>query len=177
MLFEGAALISFLMAIRYAWHGDRRYYLTVVDRYYTQVPLFFQLRSQAIVIWIILTGPVLLIEDLELQAKAIWLTLTTAFAFAFTRVIRWGITLKYRLRRSFGSETTFTMDANEVVVTGVGAGHFPWTVYRRAVRFSDGILLTRAGAIRWLPDIALTEGTASDALEIVRQKMPLRDLS
>ena len=148
MLFEGAALISFLMAIRYAWHGDRRYYLTVVDRYYTQVPLFFQLRSQAIVIWIILTGPVLLIEDLDLQAKAIWLTLTTAFAFAFTRVIRWGITLKYRVRRSFGSETTFTMDANEVVVTGVGAGHFPWTVYRRAVRFSDGILLTRAGAIR-----------------------------
>ena len=109
MLFEGTALISLLMTIRYEWRGDRRYYSTVVDRYYTQVPLFFQLRSQAIVIWIILTGPLLLLEDLDLQAKAIWPTLATAFAFAFTRVIRWGITLKYRLRRSFGSETTFTM--------------------------------------------------------------------
>jgi hypothetical protein len=165
------------MEIRYEWHSDQRYYSTVVDRYYTQVPLFFRLRSQAIVIWIILTGPLLLIEDLDLRAKEIWVTLVTAFALAFTLLIRWGITLKYRLRRSFGSETTFTMNANEVVVTGVGAGHFPWTVYRRAVRFSDGILLIRAGAIRWLPDTALTEGTASDALEIVRQKMPLRDLS
>ncbi len=165
------------MAIRYEWRGDEVYYSTVFDRYYTQVPLLFRLRSQAIVIWIILTGPLLLIEDVDLQAKAIWLALATGFAFAYTTLIRWGITLKYRLRPSFGSETTFTMNANEVIVTGIGAGHFPWTVYRRAVRFSDGILLTRPGAIRWLPDRALTAGTAGDALEIGRQKMPLRDLS
>jgi hypothetical protein len=165
------------MAIRYEWRGDQRYYSTVVDRYYKQAPLLFHLRFQAIVIWIILTGPLLLIEDVDLQTKVIWLALATAFAFAFTTLIRWGITLKYRLRPSFGSKTTFTMNADEVVVTGVGAGHFPWAVYRRAVRFSDGILLARPGAIRWLPDHALTEGTTSEALEIVRQKMPLRDLS
>jgi hypothetical protein len=164
------------MAIRYQWHGDGRYYSTVVDRYYAQAPLLLRLRSQAIVLWIVITGPLLLIDDLDLKAKAIWLVLATAFAFTFAPLIRWGIILKYRLRPSFGSETTFVMNANEVVVAGVGAGHFPWTVYQRAVRFSDGILLIRPGAIRWLPDTALTEGTVSDTLEIVRQKIPLRDL-
>jgi hypothetical protein len=88
-----------------------------------------------------------------------------------------GIVLKYRLRPSFDSETTFALDANEVVVTGLGSGHFPWTVYRRAIRFSDGILLTRPGAIRWLPDAAITQGTAAEALTIIHKKMPLRDLS
>ena len=68
------------------------------------------------------------------------------------------------------------MNANEVIVTGIGAGHFPG-------RFTDVpfgslmYLLTRPGAIRWLPDRALTAGTAGDALEIGRQKIPLRDLS
>jgi hypothetical protein len=164
------------MAIRYGWLGDGQYYSTAVDRYYAQAPVLLRLRSQAIVIWIIITAPLLLIDDLDHKAKGIWLALATAFAFTFAPLVKWGIRLKYRLRPSFGSETTFVMNVNEVVITGVGAGHFPWTVYQRAVRFSDGILLVRPRAIRWLPDTALIEGTASDALEIVRQKMPLRDL-
>ena len=165
------------MAIRYEWRGDQQYYSTVVDWYYAQVPWFFRLRSQAVVIWVLLTAPLLRIEDLNLQAKSVVLALATLIAFAFTPLIRWGIILKYRRRHSFGSESTFTLSTNEVVITGVGAGHFPWTVYQRAVRFSDGILLLRAGGIRWLPDAALTDGTASDALNIVRQQLPLRDLS
>jgi hypothetical protein len=165
------------MSIRYEWHGDERYNATVIDRYYAQVPFLLRLRSQATVIWIVFTGPLLFIEDVNLEAKGIWLVFATALAFAFAPFVRRGILLKYRLRPSFGSQTSFVMNANEVVLTGVGSGHFPWTVYKRAVRFSDGILLARPGAIRWLPDTALAEGTASEALEIVREKMPLRDLS
>jgi hypothetical protein len=69
------------------------------------------------------------------------------------------------------------MGDNEVVITGPGAGRFPWTVYDRAVHFSDGILLIRKGGIRWLPDAALTEGTAGDAIAIVRTHLPVRELS
>ena len=69
------------------------------------------------------------------------------------------------------------MGDNEVVITGAGAGRFPWTVYNRAVHFSDGILLIRKGGIRWLPDAALTEGTAGDAIAIVRSHLPVRELS
>lgn len=165
------------MEIRYKWRADEKFYSTVVDRYYAQVALPFRLRSQAILAWIALNFPLLLIEDVDLQSKIIWFVAVTVFAIVFEPLIRWAIIFKYRLRPSFGSESTFSMNETGVTLTGAGAGIYPWTVYRRAVRFSDGILLTRPGALRWLPDSALTAGTAGEAEAFIRRKMPLRVLS
>jgi hypothetical protein len=46
--------------------------------------------------------------------------------------------------------------------------------YARAVRFPDGILLLRKGAIRWLPDRSLETGSVDEAMTLVRSKLPLR---
>ena len=46
----------------------------------------------------------------------------------------------------------------------------PWGAYSRAVRFSDGILLVRPRAIRWLPENALASGSIDDVVRLVQQK-------
>lgn len=163
------------MEIKYAWHSDDRYYATVVKNQYRQLPLLLHLRSQAIICWIVLSGLTVLL-DWDDRSKWVFLGLITAFACVFPALVKHGIILKYKLRPTFGAETTFTMTDNEVVITGPGAGHFPWTVYDRAVHFSDGILLVRKGGIRWLPDAALKEGTPGDAIAIVRTHLPVREL-
>jgi hypothetical protein len=164
-----------VMGIQYAWNSDDRYYATVVKNQYRQLPLLLRLRSQSIVMWIVLSG-FTLSSDLDFRAKWVFLGIITAFACAFPTLVKHGIILKYRLRPTFGAKTTFTITDNEVVITGTGAGRFPWTVYDRAVHSSDGILLVRKGGIRWLPDAALTEGTPGDAIKIVRAHLPVRDL-
>jgi hypothetical protein len=146
------------MGIQYAWHSNDRYYATVVKNQYRQLPLLLHLRSQAIICWIVPSG-LTLFSDLDDRTKWVFLGLITAFACIFPLLVKRGIILKYKLRRTFGAETTFRMADDEVVITGPGAGNFPWTVYDRAVHFPDGILLVRKGGIRWLPDAALKEGT------------------
>jgi hypothetical protein len=158
------------------WHSDDRYYTTVVKNQYRQLPLLLRLRSQAIMIWIVLSG-IALSWDLDSRAKWVFLAFITVFSCVFSPLVKRLIVLKYRLRPTFGAETTFSMLDNEVVITGPGAGRFLWTIYDRAVHFSDGILLVRKGGIRWLPDAALTVGTPGEAIAIVRTHLPVRELS
>jgi hypothetical protein len=163
------------MGIQYAWHGDDNYYATVVKNQYRQLPLPLRLHSQAIILWIVLSG-FTVASDFSGATKWTFLAFISAFACVFPSLVKYGIILKYRLRPSFGAETTFNMGKDEVVITGPGAGRFPWTVYQRAVYFSDGILLVRRGGIRWLPNAALIEGTPGDAIAIVRTHLPVREL-
>ena len=55
-----------------------------------------------------------------------------------------------------------------------GEVSFPWTMYRRAVRFSDGFLLVQKGYLRWLPDHSLETGSVDEVMALVRFKLPLR---
>ena len=57
-----------------------------------------------------------------------------------------------------------------------GHSSVKWTSYPQSVRFSDGILLRRGGAIRWLPDAALEEGSVQDVLALIGGKTKLRTL-
>jgi hypothetical protein len=164
------------MGIQYAWHSDDRYYATVVKNQYRQLPLLLRLHSQAIIFWIVLSG-FTLASDFDSQVKWTFIASITAFACVFPSLVERGIIFKYRLRPTFGAATTFKMGDNEVVITGPGAGRFPWSVYDRAVHFSDGILLVRKGGIRWLPNAALIEGTPSEAIAIVRSHLPVRELA
>jgi hypothetical protein len=87
------------------------------------------------------------------------------------------ILLKYRLRPSFGSEASYSMsDAGVTIQAKSLHGTFPWSEYSRAVRFSDGMLLLRKGAMRWLPDNALQRGTMEEAIALVRSHLPMRFL-
>lgn len=162
--------------VAYAWRSDKRYYFTVVNRYYRQVSLPFHLGVQAVSAWIV-TSAVVLGFDIDLVMRCIWLAACVVFGLVFPYLVRGVIVLKFRLRPTFGAETTFKMADTEVLITGPGAGHFPWSVYDRAVSFSDVVLLVSKGGIRWLPHEALREGTPAQALGLVQSHLPVRALS
>lgn len=162
--------------VTYSWHGDERYYATVVDRYYRQAWLPLRLKVQAFGVWIVASA-FILFSDLDLVMRCVWLAVLTAFSLAFPYIVKRGIVMKYRSRSTFGAETTFKMTDTEVLITGPGAGHFSWTIYDRAVSFSDGLLLLRKGGIRWLPHEALREGTPAEAVALVQSHLPLRLLA
>jgi hypothetical protein len=161
--------------VTYTWHGDDRYYSTVVDRYYRQAPTLLHLRVQALGFWVVI-GAIVLLSEPDIAMRAVWFAILTVFCLIFPYIVKRGIVLKYRLRPTFGAETTFKMTHADVQVTGPGSGHFPWTVYRRAVAFPDGVMLVRRGGIRWLPSDALKEGTYAEAVELVQSHLPLRVL-
>jgi hypothetical protein len=134
------------MGIQYAWHSDDRYYATVVKNQYRQLPLLLGLRSQAIIMWTFLSG-FTLSSDLDFRTKWVFLLVITALACVFPYLVKRGIILKYRLRPRFGAETTFRMGDNEVVITGPGAGRFPYRLWPCSPFFR----WNPSGTERWYP--------------------------
>lgn len=161
--------------VTYTWHGNDRYYSTVVDRYYRQAPAPLKLWVQALGLWVVF-GAIAVSTESDITTRFEWLAALTIFCLIFPYVVKRGIVLKYRLRSTFGGETTFKMTPSEVEVVGPGSGHFAWTVYQRAVAFPDGIMLVRRGGIRWLPNDALREGTQEEAIALAQSRLPLRVL-
>jgi hypothetical protein len=154
------------VAIDYRWRYDARYYAAVVDRYYRQLPSVLHLSSQFTLLWLL--GVLLFswVTGESIKEFAGWALLIGAVAIPSLVVLtKLGIRLKYRLRArsGFGTETSYSMAETGVTITGTGQGTFAWSVYSRAIRFSDSLLLMRKGAVRWLPDTALESGSVVEA--------------
>jgi hypothetical protein len=162
--------------VEYAWRYDTDYYVAVVDRYYQQLPFFLHLPSQFGILW--LAGLAIYLAataDVSVHS-ALWAILIGAVGIpAGISLTRKAILLKYRIRPSFNSECTYSMsEAGLTIQSKSVRGTFEWSEYSRAVRFPDGILLLRQGAIRWLPDSAILAGTPTQATELVRARLPIR---
>ena len=85
-----------------------------------------------------------------------------------------GIKTRYLMRPSFGTDADLVLSAAGVTISQMSLnGTYPWTTYTRAVRFDDGVMLLKRGAIRWLPDSALVSGTVEDALQLLRAHLPI----
>ena len=165
------------MTIDYRWRYDARYYAAVVDRYYRQLPFVLHLPSQFTLLWLL--GVLLFswVTGESIKEFAGWALLIGAVAIPSLVVLtKLGIRLKYRLRArsGFGTETSYSMAETGVTITGTGQGTFAWSVYSRAIRFSDGLLLMRKGAVRWLPDTALESGSVVEATSLVSSRLPMR---
>jgi hypothetical protein len=119
------------------------YYRTVTDRYHRQLPLVLRLPTQFTLLWLLMVAVCCGITDIALTEFVVWALRIgavgmRAFGFLTTKTIF----LKYRVRPSFDSEACYThSDSGGTIQQKGGAASFPWTIYRRAVRFSDGILL------------------------------------
>ncbi len=168
------------MKIEYKWQYDVSYYAAVVNRYYRQLPFLLHLPSQFTFLWLL--GVILYAWATGETPKefAGWAVLIGAIGIPAGVVLtKLGIRLKYRLRRrsGFGSETSYSMAETGITITGTGQGNFAWSVYSRAVRFPDGVLLVRKGAVRWLPDAALKSGTVDEAMALVSSKLPTRTIN
>jgi hypothetical protein len=171
------------MTLTYKFAFDSAYCKAVIARYYRQRPLYIRLPVQFAV--------------LMLTAALIWASLKKAGSFRIdamslviagiaiiagvlllTSLVKFGVLRKLKRNRDFGAEVTLTISEEGVVASSsYGQKRAAWSAYPDSVRFSDGILLLRGGAIRWLPDSALCAGTAEQANSLVGSKTRLRRLT
>lgn len=165
-----------LDAISYRWRYDMRYYRAVIDRYYRQRPWVLHLWVQFALLWLLLLG-ISTAEGWGIdKGTMVWWILGGAVSIPLlSSITKQGIVLKYRRRESFGTEASCSMTEAGVAIHQASLnGTYPWSVYSRAVRFPDGLLLLGTGSIRWLPDESLSEGTASAATTLVESHIPMR---
>lgn len=163
--------------ISYRWRYDSRYYRAVINRYYRQVPWYLRLPIQYTMFWLVALVGAAVAGAVDVHT-IIWWVLGGAIGIpALVAVTERGIRIKYRLRRSFGSEANYSMTEAGITINEVSLnGTYPWSVYSKAVRFQDGLLVTVAGGIRWLPDEGLMNGTPDAATSLVASHLPLRRL-
>ena len=164
------------MVIIYRWRYDATYYRAVIDRYYRQLPFVLHLPTQFILLWLLVVAMSWYLTDIARTELVIWALLIGAIAIpTLVFLTKKAIFLKYRIRPSFDSEACYSLsDSGGTIQQHAGETRFPWSTYVRAVRFPDGILLLRKGAIRWLPDRSLETGSVDEAIALVRSKLLLR---
>jgi hypothetical protein len=167
------------MPLRYKYVFDSRYCRTVISRFYRQRPFYLRLHYQfgAIVIAILLAWFSTQSADHSSHALLIAACIAGAVMLGLIFLVRAAVMMKLRGTKEFGKEVTIALSEQGLEATGPN-GHslVKWAAYPQSVRFSDGILLRRGGAIRWLPDAALEEGSMQDVLALVRSKTNSRDI-
>jgi hypothetical protein len=161
------------MQINYSFREDPAYVRTVIDRYYRQLPFLFRLPVQFGILGLVLGAWCAWTID-PLSGVLIG-TFVFVIGLLATRV---GLLMRFKRRADFGQDVAVTISDEGVEAKGLHVqGTWQWAAYPRSVRFSDGILLLRAGVIRWLPDSAIREGTAEEAVSLVGSKSILRTVT
>jgi hypothetical protein len=162
------------MEVTYKFSVDEAYYRTIIARYYQQRPFLFHLEVQFGLLALLIWG----VFGLVLGSPFTGLAFAVLTFFGGVAVTKWGIFQRFRYRGDFGTQATITMSPDGLVASGHHVqSKSAWAAYPRAVRYSDGILLLRAGVIRWLPDSALTLGSPDDATTLVQSNSALRKLA
>jgi hypothetical protein len=168
------------VALRYQYLFDATYCRAVIARFYRQRPFYLRLHYQfaAIALLILLAWFSTQASPARAsRATFIALCVAGALILGFMFLVRFAIMLKLRKSREFGKQVTVALSDEGLEASGSnGRSSIKWSAYPRSVRYSDGILLARGGAIRWLPDSALEEGTVQEALALVRAKTTLRSI-
>lgn len=168
------------MALQYKYVFDAAYCKGVISHFYRQRPFYLRLHYQFAA-----TALLIFLAWLSTQAARgrssrgpfVALCVTGAVIAIFTLLVRFAVMRKLRRSREFGKQVVIALSAEGLDASGSN-GHsvVKWSAYPRSVRYSDGILLTRGGAIRWLPDSALEEGSVQEAIALVRAKTNLRSI-
>jgi hypothetical protein len=167
------------MALRYKYVFDTAYCKAVISRFHRQRPFYLRLHYQfaAIAVVVLLAWFSTLAVPHSRSALLISACVTGAVILGFVFLVRATAMMKLRGTKEFGKEVTIALsDAGLEAAGPNGHSSVKWSAYPHSVRFSDGILLRRGGAIRWLPDAALEEGSVQDALALIRSKTKLRCL-
>ena len=167
------------MTLHYKYLFDSAYCKVVIARFYRQRPLLLRLPVQFAIPVII----VMWIWSSWQKVDASWphvIALTAAGVAVIAAgvfFVRIGVLRRLKRISEFGLEVTLTISAQGLTVSSSNGGReYVWSAYPRSVRYADGILLMRGGAIRWLPDASLQDGSAEQATDQVRGKTKMRDL-
>ena len=163
------------MKVSYNFSADAAYYKSVLDRYYRQRPFLFRLPVQFGILALLIAGCLLLMAN---SITLIPLLIGAAVLVTGVLVTKAGILLRLRSKAEFGEDVSVVISDDGVEANGRHTkGTWQWAAYPRSVRFPDGILLIRAGTIRWLPDSAINGGTADEATTLVASKTVLRRIA
>jgi hypothetical protein len=165
------------VAPQYKYVFDGAYCKIVISRFYRQRPFYLRLQVQfaAIAIVILLAWFSTQADAHASHALLVSVCVAGAVIAGFIFLVRFAVMMKLKGSREFGREITIELSEEGLDASGSnGHSTVKWGAYPRSVRYSDGILLVRGGAIRWLPDAALVEGNVQDALALVRSKTKLR---
>jgi hypothetical protein len=167
------------MEIVYKFPADAVYYRTTMDRYYRQRPLPLRLASQYGILSLVAFSLFLAAQDALSPAVVLAAGITAiALTLGMVALTKWGILQRFKGRAEFGTEATVTVSENGLSATGLHIqGKWDWAAYPSAVRYSDGILLLRAGVIRWLPDASIRVGSAESATALIGSKSELRSIA
>ena len=93
----------------------------------------------------------------------------------FVQLTKWGIVQRFRSNSDFDGEVMTVLSEEGIEARGrYSQSTIGWAAYPSAARFSDGILLIKPGAIRWLPDNAIQSGTSQDATSLVEAHTKVR---
>jgi hypothetical protein len=167
------------MQVGYQYRGNTKYFETVIDRQYQQGPWLLRLPVQFGIVGAALAAAMVATTNFTIVAQASLFVVT--FGLVVTIGIwatKRGLMMKFKSRLGFESEVTVTLSDSGVTFGSNGAQPtLEWATYPSAVRFPDGILLRKPGSIRWLPDSAITAGTAAEATELIASKTSLRHIN
>jgi hypothetical protein len=165
--------------IVYKFSADAVYYRATMDRYYRQRPLPLRLSSQYGIVSLVAFGLFLMAQDSLSPAVVVASgIIAIAVMLGLVALTKWGILQRFKGRAEFGTEATVTVSEDGISATGLHIqGKWAWPAYPRAVRYSDGILLLRAGVIRWLPDASIQVGSAESATALIGSKSALRSIA
>jgi hypothetical protein len=161
------------MQITYSIRVDRSYCESVMARYYRQLPFMLHLPVQFGLLAIVLAG------WFSWRYNPIVGGLVGASVFVFgILATKAGILFRLRRMPDFGHDLSVSISDAGVAAKGEHVqSTWQWSAYPRSVRFPDGVLLLRAGVIRWLPDSAISGGTAADATTLIGSKTSLRNVA
>jgi hypothetical protein len=167
------------MTLHYKYLFDSAYCKAVIARFYRQRPLLLRLPVQFA---IPVTG-LLWIWSSWHKLHASWPNVIALIVAAVAAIAvgvylaKIGVLRKLKRNSEFGLEVTITISAQGLTASSAnGRREYVWSAYPRSVRYADGILLMRGGAIRWLPDASLQDGSPEQAIDLVRSKSKMRDL-
>ncbi len=168
------------MTLHYKYVFDTAYCRAVFSRFYRQRPFYLRLHYQFAAIALLILFAWLSTQaaaERSSQASFVALCVAGAVILAFILLVRFAVMRRLKASREFGKEVTIALSEDGLDASGSnGHSAVKWSAYPRSVRYSDGILLVRGGAIRWLPDSALYEGSVQDAVTLVRSKTKLRSI-
>jgi hypothetical protein len=164
------------MEIVYKFRADAAYYKTIVDRYYGQRPFLLRLPVQYGIFALLLIGLFLWrANSVSAALAAIAVIAAVLMVLVMVALTKLAILYRFRRRADFGAEATVIISEAGIASSGRHMeGKWGWPAYPRSVRYPDGILLLRAGVIRWLPDAAIQNSTPEAATALVRAHSALR---
>lgn len=160
------------MLVKYQYRCDAEYFRAVIDRQYRQGPWLLRLPIQFGILGLVFAS----VFAATIRASMVGRAESFIVIFGLVFVIgAWGtrhsLMRKFRRKPDFGSEVEVSLSDAGVEVDSNSSSTLEWSTYPSAIRFVDGILLK---TIRWLPDAAITAGSAEKATSLTSSKTLLR---